>query len=388
MNDIFISYSSKDTAITNKYQEKIRQSQISIAVLLLIFFLGSTFLLCGITRFLNGGVDPYTPDTMDVLSTQIRNLFIGSIVLLICWKIPIDFLKKATPYLSAIFIVSLFLLGDYRYGFSLNGFYFSPLVFGYWCSILVFALLIAKYKSLPLHGKMSQSYIRYRYIFYLLCAGYICFILLIDRYSLFLAFVPFVIAFGISFTFTDAKKFHRTFAVAFVILCLLFAIAVFNGAAANWGIKDAILEYLRFRLSPSEPITNAIKATTFGSAGFSYDIFKAESLVLLEDNVFVALFHMGWSVAITVVMLYGFLLFHIYRIAKICLDSESYFLGAICYGVLFHIGFCAAYHICMNLNLLPLSGCSLPFVSDWGNEFLLGEIGLVFAAGSNIIAKH
>lgn len=384
--------SVEETLFANHSREKIRKSQISILVLLLLFFLGATFLLCGSAQFLSYEYEDfvYITDAVDYLGIQIRNLFIGGILLLVCWKLPVNFFKKMIPYLTGACLISICLVNEYSPWISLGGFYLSPINLGTFCLILLFAWCITK-KSFK-HTEKSvyrfqQDIDNKWYSFLLWAIAEIYFLLSFIKFGMFMALLPLVIALAISFTFSNKKKYYYILTTGITIACLLFIIAVLNGAAAAWGMDDHVLEYLRYQLTPPEAITNAIQATTFGSSGFSNDIFTSLRSSILNDNIFVLIFHMGWSVAITVVLMYGFLLFHIYRIGKICADAKNYFESAVCFGVLFHIAFCAGYHMCMNLNLLPIMGCPLPFISDWGNEFLFAEIGCVLAAGHKILKR-
>ena len=362
-----------ETISNQSFLRKMTQSQISIVALLLLFFLGTTFILCRCAEAFAYLYEDFAvaPTAMDYLISQIRSLVIGSILFVVCWKLPSAFLKKAAPYLAAIFVVTTLLVSEYHPWISINGFHFILENFGPWCLIILFAWILNTLE----------------YNCYIFLASAVYFGLSVTKLGFFVALLALVLAFGITFVFAHNKKNHYFIAIGLTIICLLFIVAVFNGTAEAWGMNEVMAAYFRHRLTPPEIITDAIQSTTFAGGGeLLGDIFKAD-LLPLTDNFFITLFHMGWSVAITIVMMYGFLLYHIYRIAKACLDAHEHFESALCFGVLIHIGFCAAYHICMNLNLLPIIGCPLPFISNWGNEFLFAEIGCVFAAAQKILKK-
>lgn len=364
--------------------KKITHSQISIAALLLLFFLGTTFVLCGCAESFAYLYEDFAvvPTAMDYLSSQIRSLFVGSILFFICWQLPTIHLKKAAPYLAAVFVITTLLVSEYHPWISLNSFHFIPENFGPWCLIILFAWIMSNSSLANPLSRLQLGLDECASCIFFASAVY--FGLSIKKLGFFVAVLALVLAFGITFVFAKEKKHHYRIAISITIACLVFIVAVFNGTAESWGLVEVTAAYFRQRLTPPEIITQVIQSTSFAGGGeLLGDIFKAD-LLPLTDNFFVTLFHMGWSVAITIVLIYSFLLYHIYRIAKACLDTHDYFESTICFGVLIHIGFCAAYHICMNLNLLPIIGCPLPFISNWGNEFLFAEIGCVFAAAKQV----
>ncbi len=95
------------------------------------------------------------------------------------------------------------------------------------------------------------------------------------------------------------------------------------------------------------------------------------------DFIFASIAHeFGFVGAVVVILLFTFVVFRIYRAAQVARDPYG---RLICLGVGTVILFEAFTNIASNLNLMPVSGSPLPFISYGGSSlltFLLG-IGLV-----------
>jgi rod shape determining protein RodA len=80
-----------------------------------------------------------------------------------------------------------------------------------------------------------------------------------------------------------------------------------------------------------------------------------------------------------IIVLMALMLFVIYRILLAARRARDTFGALICYGVAMLIGFQATVNMGVNLNLLPATGLTLPFVSYGGSSLLslLAGIGLV-----------
>ena len=80
--------------------------------------------------------------------------------------------------------------------------------------------------------------------------------------------------------------------------------------------------------------------------------------------------------ALIVLVLIAVLIFRILRVAWLAKDSAGRFL---CYGIATLIFFQTVVSIGMNLQLLPVTGLTLPFISYGGSSLvtLLFSIGLV-----------
>lgn len=82
----------------------------------------------------------------------------------------------------------------------------------------------------------------------------------------------------------------------------------------------------------------------------------------------------------------GLLIFVIYRCLRAARLARDTFGALICYGVATYLFFHTAVNIAMNLNLIPVTGLPLPFVSYGGSSLLstLLGIGLV----ESVIVRH
>jgi rod shape determining protein RodA len=92
---------------------------------------------------------------------------------------------------------------------------------------------------------------------------------------------------------------------------------------------------------------------------------------------------LGFVGAFAVLILFAALLFRILRGAQIASDTAG---SLICYGVAGLIFFQTAVSIGMNVNLLPVTGLTLPFISSGGSSLiaLLAGIGLV----ESVVMRH
>ena len=102
------------------------------------------------------------------------------------------------------------------------------------------------------------------------------------------------------------------------------------------------------------------------------------------DYIFSAISNeLGFVGAVAVILLMAFVVFRIFRAGQSARDAFGRY---ICYGVGIVIMYQAFFNIGMNMNLLPVSGIPLPFVSYGGSSlwtFLFG-IGLV----ESVILRH
>jgi rod shape determining protein RodA len=92
---------------------------------------------------------------------------------------------------------------------------------------------------------------------------------------------------------------------------------------------------------------------------------------------------LGFVGAVFVLALLGFIIYRCLRAARMARDP---FGSMVAYGVAILIFFQAAVNIGVNLNLIPVTGVPLPFISYGGSglvSLMLG-IGLV----ESIVARH
>jgi len=102
------------------------------------------------------------------------------------------------------------------------------------------------------------------------------------------------------------------------------------------------------------------------------------------DFIFSALSHeFGFIGALVVLILLGFVIYRCLRAARLARDN---FGALVCYGVATFIVFHTTANVAMNLNLIPVTGLPLPFISMGGSALLstLLGIGLV----ESVILRH
>jgi len=80
------------------------------------------------------------------------------------------------------------------------------------------------------------------------------------------------------------------------------------------------------------------------------------------------------------------LLFVIYRIIRAARLSHDMFGALICYGVATLIAFTSIVNIGMNLKLLPVTGLTLPFISQGGSSLLSLMLGIGLV--ESVVARH
>ncbi len=147
--------------------------------------------------------------------------------------------------------------------------------------------------------------------------------------------------------------------------------------------------------NPEETFGNNYNVTqaliTVGSGGWFGQGYGQGTQVQLRflkvrhtDFIFSALSHeFGFFGAVVVLLLLGFVMYRCLRAARLAKDT---FGALICYGVTTFIFFHTAINVGMNLNLIPVTGLPLPFISMGGSSLLsmLLGIGLV----ESVVLRH
>lgn len=125
-----------------------------------------------------------------------------------------------------------------------------------------------------------------------------------------------------------------------------------------------------------------------GLAGQGYGQGSQVQLRFLKvrwsDFIFSASAHeFGFIGVVLVMLLLLFVILRIMRAARLARDTYG---ALVCYGVAAMIAFQAIVNIGVNLNLMPATGLTLPFISYGGSSLLsaLGGIGLV----QSVVLRH
>lgn len=148
--------------------------------------------------------------------------------------------------------------------------------------------------------------------------------------------------------------------------------------------KQRIVAFINPSLVPDQEYNIRQALTSIGSGGFlgkGYASGPQSQLHFLRvrhtDFIFsVIAEEVGMLGALIVLILLALLIFRILRVARITRDPAGSFL---CYGIATLIFFQTAVSIGMNLQLLPVTGLTLPFISYGGSSLvsLLFSMGLV-----------
>ncbi len=93
---------------------------------------------------------------------------------------------------------------------------------------------------------------------------------------------------------------------------------------------------------------------------------------------------LGLFGAIIVLLLFGYLLYRLYRIALRAPDLSGTLVST---GVFIHIALQVILNICVVLNVIPTTGVSLPLISNGGTAalFTMIEIGIVMGVSNKIV---
>ncbi len=102
------------------------------------------------------------------------------------------------------------------------------------------------------------------------------------------------------------------------------------------------------------------------------------------DFIFSAMSHEFGFVGSTLFLL--LLMFVIYRCIKAAGMARDLFGSLICYGVAILLLFQVSFNIGMNLNMLPVSGLPLPFLSSGGSSLLTSLLGIGLV--ESVILRH
>lgn len=86
------------------------------------------------------------------------------------------------------------------------------------------------------------------------------------------------------------------------------------------------------------------------------------------------------------VVFLALIMFVIYRCLRAAQMARDAYGGLICYGVAILLLFQASFNIGMNLNLLPVSGLPLPFLSQGGSSLLTTLLGIGLV--ESVILRH
>ncbi len=91
----------------------------------------------------------------------------------------------------------------------------------------------------------------------------------------------------------------------------------------------------------------------------------------------------GFIGAFLFILLFLFVIIRCLRAARLAQDT---FGSLVCYGVAILLLFQGAFNVGMNMNLLPVSGLPLPFLSYGGSSLLSSLLGIGLV--ESVILRH
>ena len=156
-------------------------------------------------------------------------------------------------------------------------------------------------------------------------------------------------------------------------------------------MQERIIQFINPEFDPSAKYNVDQALISIGSGGWFGQGYGHASQVQLRflrvrhtDFAFSAIAaQFGFAGSVLLIALIFFVIYRILRAARIARDPFGAFL---CYGIATMIFYQAAFNVAMNLNLLPVAGLPLPFISYGGSNlitFLVG-IGLV----ESVVLRH
>ena len=132
-----------------------------------------------------------------------------------------------------------------------------------------------------------------------------------------------------------------------------------------------------FHTDPDRSFQPALALTAIGSGGLFGKGFNVSDVyvpVRESDMIFTVVGeNFGFIGGCFIILLYFIL---IYRMIRVCFDTNNEFYAYIATGIIMMILFHVFENIGANIGLLPLTGIPLPFISQGGSSILGNMIGV------------
>ncbi len=223
-------------------------------------------------------------------------------------------------------------------------------------------------------------------------AGVLCGMILVISSNLSTALIMVMIAFGMTFIWSNTTKFHLTALGAAVVvigaglLWLYFNLPEPEAAAElHYQIKR-ILGWMapeKYKDVFSDQILQSLYAVGSGGLfgkGLGNSVQKMSKIPEPQNDMIFAIIceELGIFGALIVLILLGYLILQLIRVA---MDASDLYGGLIAGGVALHLSFQTIVNVSVALNVFPNTGVSLPFISYGGSSMVLMmcEIGLVLS---------
>ncbi len=327
------------------------------------------------------------------VQSQATYVGLGIVIILIATTIDYRLLASLSRWLYILAIVLLIginLIGQEAFGstrwFQVGGINIQPSEL----SKIVMVLVLANYFS---QTSAQSKNLRWIFLSFLLTGGMVIWILLQPNLST--SIVIFVLWFAMLWISGLPTKYIIIFAILGLILIVTFVMLIISGVEIPF-LKDYQITRVVNFLFPDatarhgETYNVEQALVTIGSGGWFGAGYGSGTQVQLRflkvrhtDFIFSAMAEEFGFVGTVIVI--AILLFVVLRCLFIARHASDQFGSLIAYGIAILIFFQMAVNIGVNLNVLPVTGLTLPFVSYGGSSLLslvLG-IGLVESVASH-----
>ncbi len=345
----------------------------------------------------------YMGDSLYFLGKQIMWLLIGGIVLIVAAIFPMKWIKRLSLViyaLSVFFCVAVLFFGETVNGstrwLNIAGISFQPAEFAKLGVAIYVAVLVEQY----------QTKIKKPGMFLALFSVTIIPAILVGIENLTSALIIAVIGFAIMFVGGCRFKgfFLFVFPVALLILAALVAPIILSRVYGDeWasvlpGFLQKLFNFFMYRTDRISSWINPWKEATgggyqtvqalyaVGSGGFfgrglGNSLQKLGFIPEAHNDIIFAVIceELGVFGAAIVIVLFSILVFEGIKIAA---NAQDRFAGYVTAGITAQIGLQAILNMAVNLNLVPTTGVSLPFISYGGTSlvFLMASVGLMLNA--------
>lgn len=377
---------------TIRFQKRNRpaiyESRIDYGILisLLILALVSVLAIYATTVLMNGESEQAT-------LTQLAWYGLGAFLIVMIMQINPKLLWKVVPffYIASLFLLILVLflydkqtalVTGAKSWFKIGQFSFQPSEIVKISLILMLARIITQHNTT--HRKTKTVGTDFKLLQKMVVYSLPATILVILQNDLGTTLVLFAIILGMTLLSGISSK---ILIPSFLLIFSLFGIALFlvvynREFLLSLGFKPYQFARIDSWLSPfsnsstgSYQIQNALAGiATGGITGKGLGVTDVHVPVRSSDMIFATI---GENFGLFGgIMVIGFYLVLIYQMIQVCFDTKNEFYTYIAVGVISMIFFHVFENIGMNINLLPLTGIPLPFISQGGSSLITNLVGV------------
>lgn len=337
--------------------------------------------------------DQLTKDIMTPMLKQVLWILVGAFAVVILMQFTSKMLWKMTPFFYLLglgLMTSLIWFHDAglaaatgsKNWFSFGGFTFQPSELMKIAYILMLAYVVTQHNVKHLHTTKNDFFLIGKLILFTIPIG----ILLKFQQDLGTMLVYVAILGGVFLMSGISWKIVLPTIVVFVLLAagVLFLVTQEPGREFlySMGVKQYQLQRIDSWLDPFHDSTGnsyqqAQALIAIGSGGMfgkGFNVSEVYVPVRESDMIFTVIGENFGFIGGTLMIVMYFIL--IYRMIRVCFDTNNEFYAYIATGIIMMILFHVFENIGANIGLLPLTGIPLPFVSQGGSSLLGNMIGV------------